>query len=247
MNRQQQEAPMPGSRIGLPLALIAGLGLAACSEPAAPGEDAVLDTDIAMVAAHATLEAVGIMATGDPRTGPFTRTRSIQFFDAAGREQARFDPETTDRIRTVFEMSGEVTREGWSASVSRTSDLTVSGLAGRETTRTWDGTGSERVSRSRHTDAGGTRSYEMTANTTIAGVVVPVHGTGEPWPLSGSITHVVKATLAADGESRTRERTVVVTFDGTRTPSMTVNGEPYALDLGARPGHVPFLRPKPRR
>jgi hypothetical protein len=67
--------------------------------------------------------------------------------------------------------------------------------------------------------------------------VVPVPGSESPWPLSGTITRhwVITITNGPNGDA-TRERTVVVTFNGTQFATITVNGETSELDLGTRPG-----------
>lgn len=165
-----------------------------------------------------------------------TVTRTITFLDADGHTQSAYDATTTASIHVVAEVSGDVTRGPWSATVDRHRDFTISGLAGTETTRTVNGTGSETVSRSRVNANNETRSYDVTGSSTVSNVVVPVRGDGvDPWPLSGTITRTYTVTRTSGNNSgQSVTRTVVITFNGTSTPTATVNGEPYTLDLAHR-------------
>jgi hypothetical protein len=147
-----------------------------------------------------------------------------------------YDPLLTTSIHIVASVAGDVTQGPWSATVSRNRDFTISGLAGTETTRTVNGTGSESISRSRITAANETRSYTLTGNSTITNVVVPVRADSvDPWPLSGTITRTYTVTrTSGTNAGQTVTRTVVITFDGTPTPTATVNGAPFTLDLAHR-------------
>ncbi len=165
--------------------------------------------------------------------GPLTFLRSFAFFDAQGGAQEAFDPLTTASANFVTSVEGEVSRDAWSASVSRDRDRTVSGLVGEETTRTWNGTGSGEISRSRHTDGEEARTYEMEYTSSTSNVVVGVPRADNPWPLSGTVTKNVTVTITGgprDGTTATR--TVVVTFNGTQFVTATVNGETFEIDLG---------------
>ncbi len=233
------------ARIG-GLALLSTFALAACNDANGPSElDQALDEDVALVAADAVLEdlrqmyvslgsqaASGVSFDVAVPTGNFSRT--VSFFDADGNPQDAYNPLTTASIHVLIEMSGAVERDGWLATIARSRDLTVSGLEGEETERTWNGTSSTEVSRSQHTDENGTRTYEMSGVGTIEDVVRGVPRDENPWPLSGTITRsiTVVITNGPDGDV-THERTVVVTFNGTQFATLTVNGEEFELDLAA--------------
>jgi hypothetical protein len=174
--------------------------------------------------------------------------RSYSFRDANGAAQETYDALTTASIHILKSAEGDVERNSengnrWTASIDRNVDKTVSGLAGEETQRTWNGTANSAVDRAHFTPGSQSpdRTYDVTANGTAVNVVVPHprHGDGiDPWPLSGTITKVVTGTVTVtkDGETETHEinRTVVITFNGTQFPTATVNGEPFELDLGKR-------------
>jgi hypothetical protein len=224
------------------VALLATLAVSACDDVSAPDDADVLNADLAVVAADATLDGLSVMQ--DPGMGIHRadRTRTITFFDGSGAEQDRYDALTTASIRFTFDAAGTAARGPWSATIERHRELTVSGLAGEETTRTWNGSGSETITRSRTSDERGTRTYDLAGEFTIANVVVPVPGSDAPWPLSGTITRHYLVTLTTPDGTVTRERTVVITFNGTQTATAVVNGETFEIDLATRRGILPIPR-----
>lgn len=158
--------------------------------------------------------------------------RSVTFLDAQGTPQAAYDAQTTASVHLLVAVGGTVTRGPWSATIARTRDFTISGLAGTETTRTVHGTGSETVSRAGHGRNGVERGYALSAASTATAVVFPVRsGESDPWPLSGTITRTVTVTPLAGAPFT---RTVVITFNGTSAPTGTVDGEPFTFDLMQR-------------
>jgi len=242
-------------------ALTAALALTGCDDATAPEElPAGFAQDVATMVAEATVDdieamrlagiplgvtgetasaAVGGLAPGDRLTREWSRS----FFDASGAEMDAFDPLLTESIVTVATVVGELSRPRWSASLDRERETRVSGLAGEESERVWNGTAHDRVERTRFTDERGDRSYSSTSQRTIENVVVGVPRSDVPWPLSGTITHELTITIVngPDGDV-TRERTVVVTFDGTRFVTVTVNGEAFEVDLADRSGARPRRR-----
>jgi hypothetical protein len=165
-----------------------------------------------------------------------TITRTVTYYAAGSATQTAYDPLLTASIHIVASVTGDVTHGPWSATVSRNRDFIISGLAGTETSRTVNGTGSESISRSRVTASNETRSYDLTGTSRVDGVVVPVRGDGtDPWPTAGTITRTYTVTrTSGTNAGQTVTRTVVVTFNGTSTPTATVNGEPFTLDLAHR-------------
>lgn len=233
--------------------------------------DQALSLNAAIVAADATLEdvalagtpfAFGIQGAPEPGMGPggmggmggmgepggrrgiggdFSGTRSVTFYDAGGHEQEAYDALTTASIHVVMEIGGDVERTGWSGSVSRTRDMTVSGLEGEEATRTFNGSGSESVGRSRTLDDGSEASFDMEGTFTHANLVVPVPGSESRYPRSGTVTRTMSVTVVNGPEGDvTRNVNVVITFDGTNTATAEVNGETYEIDLDTRPGGFPL-------
>ena len=111
--------------------------------------------------------------------------------------------------------------------------MTVSGLFGSETQRTWNGTGSAATNRTRVSDENGDREYDMSSTDTISNVVhaVPRRGT---WPLSGTITRNVTVVVISGEDTKTRTRTVVIEFKGTQFATITINDEVFRFDLETR-------------
>ena len=247
-------------------ALAAALALGGCSDQATTPSplDQALTLNAAIVAADATLEDITLASVpfnfGMGSMGPgmsgmrkgqpggqqgigrdIAGTRSRTFFDANGQEQEAYDSLTTARIHVVVDIAGDVSRGPWSGSVTRTRDMTVTGLLGRETTRTFNGNGSESVSRSRTLDDGSEATFDMDGTFTQSNVVVPVPGSESRYPLSGTVTRTMKVSVVNGPQGDvTRDVTVVITFDGDNTATAIVNGETTEIDLDARPGGFPL-------
>jgi hypothetical protein len=167
--------------------------------------------------------------------GKLTITRSYAFWDASNVSQDHFDALLTAKANIQAHATGERDLPNWSATVDRTRDLTATGLAGDETERTWNGTGSSHITRSRHTDNGPARSYDLDCSFTVTDVVVPVPRGADRFPISGSITHTCTVTFVGgpkDGQTITR--TVTVTFNGNESVSLIINGHTFDLDLKTR-------------
>jgi hypothetical protein len=168
--------------------------------------------------------------TCGPNTLPngLVETHSYQFLDAGNAPQSAFDSLTTASIHFTAKLSGTTTGPLHSK-VDDQHDLTVSGLAGVETSRTWNGTGV-----SDHQDSLGHVVIDTHVTTTVTNVVLPVHRAINAYPLSGTIaTHTV-----VSGGLMPIDQTASLTFDGTRFATLTINGVTYKLDLGRIP-HLP--------
>jgi hypothetical protein len=250
---------------GAAVAAVAVLALGGCQNSTGPTPSSAFLQNAAQVTADATLEDVTLATTpfgfgqvgvsaqsvgtgmrwGPPGGamgigGTYSGTRSVTFYDSAGNVQTYYDPLTTDSIRFVLEVSGSVARDNWSASIDRTREMTISGLLGQETTRTFNGTGNETISRSR-TDTLGTTTYNMTGSFTVDSVVVPVPGSTPRWPLSGTITHDLTVTVSGPNGNQTKSVTAVITFDGTSTATAVINGQTMQIDLATPWGRNPIV------
>lgn len=160
--------------------------------------------------------------------------RTITLLDASGATESAFDSLLTASIHVVADISGDRTHGTWSGTVARHRDFTITGLAGTETSRTINGTGSENVSASRVNKNDSTRSYTLTGSSTVTNVVMPVRSAdgGNGWPTSGTISRTFTVTVTSGPNTgKTTTRAVVITFNGTSTPTGTVNGTPFTIDL----------------
>ncbi len=235
-------------------ALPALLFAVACSDsPNSPAEtDQQLSLDVANYVADMTsddlymLDLYSGMATGPvlasgshpPRFFDLTITRDVTFYDELGEVQAGYDPLLTAEINIVFHMEGSHARTGEMGSldveVNRDRDMWLSGLLGEETERLWNGTGSAAVSRTRISDTIGDRQYDMSSSTVVENVLVRLPRSENPWPISGTITRQVHVEIVWDEGTVVKDFTVVITFDGDQFVTITVNGEPFELDLAER-------------
>jgi len=253
-------------RVQAGVILAAALAVGACDDATTPNaqDDAVV-LDMAVLAADAVLETVTMwgqpfgfgqvpMLT-DGRThrpgrpggkgsfsGQFSGTRSVTFYDQGGAEQDAYDPLTTESIWIIREIAGEITRDNFAASIERTRDMTVSGLAGEETHRTWNGSGSEEMSRSGVREDGTKRSHAVSGTFEYEDVVVPIPGSDPRYPVSGTITRSMTATHTTADGTRTRQVEIVVTFNGSAIVTAIVNGEVMEIDLSTRMGRNPLRR-----
>jgi len=249
------------------LAAMAALVLAGCDDSGtAPQLDDEVLLNAAVVVADATIEDVnlatasfGFGAAGAPELGErfgggpgmpgghrgiggdLSGTREVSFYDASGAEQDAYDAETTASIHFVLDVAGDVARDTWSASIERTRDMTVSGLEGNETTRTFNGSGTETISRSRTLDDGSEATHDMSGTFTYDDVVVPVPGSETRWPLSGTIHRTLQISVV-NGINGDYAKTVdaTITFDGDATATAVIDGETVEIDLSTREGRFPI-------
>ncbi len=162
-----------------------------------------------------------------------TINRSFALFDAQNQPMQGYDNQLTASANFQWSVQGTVTRDNWTGTVQRARNMTVSGLAGLESQRTWNGTGSNHVE-AEFTGQGGTRSYTHDVQTTASNVVVAVpRALNNPWPLSGTLTADVTSNRPRFGGG-TVDFTAVVTFNGTRIVPLDVGEREFCLDLATR-------------
>lgn len=239
---------------------VTGVALVACGDTPVESDE-MLVLDMALIAADATIEDLTLWSQpfsftpaaapqpvpGEPGgrdgfSGTFSGTRSVLFRDEAGGEQSGYDPLTTESIQIEHEIEGEVSRAGWTAAIYRERLKTVSGMAGEEVTRTWNGTGTETVSRSMHLDDGTERSYESEGTVEYSDVIVPIPGSDPRWPLSGTISRAMTVTRSGPDGEVTRSVEIVITFTGEQVVTVSVNGAEMDIDLAERVGGNPIRR-----
>jgi hypothetical protein len=178
--------------------------------------------------------ATGRFTCPDVVKDGLTLSRSAAFADATGAAMSHYSDTLTASANFQLGVAGVHTTIAGADSISRQRNMTATGLAGHETTRTWNGTGT-RTDGGYALDTLKTRSYHTQDATTFANIVVKLPRGQNPWPLSGTITRQVNgsASVAKDGVTRTFTvaKTVVVTFNGTRLVPMTIGGVAFTLDL----------------
>ncbi|MFH1764320.1 MAG: hypothetical protein ABIF09_09020 [Gemmatimonadota bacterium] len=232
-------------------AAVLALGAAACEDGATNTnafDDAGLRLDAALVAADGMFQDLAHMesstvwagtgfapeAVGVEIQGSRSFSKTVTFFDAAGVVQSNYNAETTAKMHIVADLTREVTHTFWSAEIARHRDMTVTGLEGAETERTWNGTSNGTVQRSRHPEGGEVRTYDMTSSGVITNVVRVVPRADNPYPKSGSITRTIHAVRTVDGVEEVRDVVATITFDGDNTATMTVGAESWEINLDDR-------------
>ena len=165
-----------------------------------------------------------------------TIQRSFAVFGADAAQTA-YDPVTTDSVNFQVYRTGSIggpTRTVW---LNQSRNTTISGLAGAETERIWNGIGT-RADSVLATENGVTRLVRIGSVDRISGLRFAVPRTTNPFPLRGTITHDVTVTTvtsnANGAQSRTAARHVEITFDGTRTAQMRIGTQSCTLDLETR-------------
>jgi hypothetical protein len=167
-------------------------------------------------------------------SGGLTLNRDYAFLDASQAAQSAYNASTTASANFHVSVTGTHVADNGQDVVNRDRTLTVSGLAGAETSRTWNGTGT-RSDNGYRTVADVKRSYTVNDAVTVANVVVNLPRSQNPWPMSGTITRQISGTASVTKTDVTKSfsvtRTVTITFNGTQNATVTVGGNTYTLDL----------------
>ena len=166
-----------------------------------------------------------------------TVVRSFAYFNAAGGVMQRYDPVLTARVNYQTSMVGTVGDGATFAGVShRSSNQTMSGLAGHETTRIWDGAGVSADTTTHH-DSLGARKYAGARLDSLKGMTFIFPRTPGTYPLAGQAVQVANFTVTATGhtnEMRSVSRRVVTTFNGTADVAVTSGSVTCRLNLDTR-------------
>ena len=171
--------------------------------------------------------------------GGLTLTRDFAFLDANNTSQSAYDAAATASANFHVAVTGTHTATNGVDNVNRERSLTASGLAGTETSRTWNGTGT-RSDNGYRTEGEVTRHYAVTDAVALSNIVVNLPRSAHPWPVSGTITRSLTGTgsVTKQGVERSfsMSRTLTVTFNGTQFATVTVGDRTYSLDLAT--GHA---------
>jgi hypothetical protein len=166
--------------------------------------------------------------------GGLTLNRDYGFFDANQGAQSAYSASTTASANFHVNVAGVHVATAGADTVNRDRSLTVSGLEGAETSRTWNGTGTRSDGGFRQ-EADVKRNYHTTDAVTVSNVVVNLPRSSNPWPMSGSITRQISGTASVSkaevSKSFAVSRTVTITFNGTQYATVTVGSDTYTLDL----------------
>jgi len=228
------------SRFRLLLAA-AAIGVTACTDATTPNliSDSQVSADVAASSGDAiATDIAGLIANeafaGMPSApaGLFasppgvSETRSRTCFDAQDVQQQQCDDQTTAKVVLHWTLDGGRAGDHFSASIHRIRDLTISGLAGTETSRTHDGVG---TSNDTTVFAGEriTRTSVESAIDSVKSIVFNLPHATNPWPVSGSVVRRLTLHITVEGdnvsESRDANRRVEVIFPADAQGNVTIN------------------------
>ncbi len=182
-------------------------------------------------------DATGFYTCTKAQENGFTITRAYRYW-AGGSIAVRYAEASTDSVNHRWAQTGvraatDTSNGGTtrSVSVNRTDTSTMKVVRGTTPQHVWNGTGT-RTDTSTAGDRNGTRRYVLTAVDTAQAVTYALPRSSNAWPISGTITHDVRAVwTSAKGATTTTTRHAVVTFNGTSTASVQVGGITCSLDL----------------
>jgi hypothetical protein len=162
-------------------------------------------------------------------------SRSFAFYDAQGAALQTFDSTKVESVNFQAQIDGNFQRDVfWSAGIHRTRNATVSGLISLKPQRKWNGVGSGADTVS-HIGLDGIRRLAGTSTETVTDVLMPGKDAASQVPLSGTIAVAVDYTASLQSATGvvTKEvkRSVLVTFNGTTSPSLQIGTLSCVLHL----------------
>jgi hypothetical protein len=169
--------------------------------------------------------------------GEFSFSFRIRFFDRHGVEQPAYDPQTTARMSVEARAHGRVVTAEQRAEVGVARWLDVGGLLPSEVALEIDGASHDTADcEFAARDGSAERRYHLLAGGVLTDVLKLKDERVNPYPLSGTARWDVEADAFvrdASGTSQARyEATVIVTFNGTKHPTIEVNKRwRYRMDL----------------
>ncbi len=156
---------------------------------------------------------------------------TIAFYDASGATETAYDSTATDSVRIAGDLTGSVTLGDWSATIARHRTFVVTGLAGTETSRTWNGSGGDTLTSTLTDSTGATHQSSIAGSVNAHAVVVPV-GTGSQWPTSGTVTGQLTVTSTSGSDNgKTYQLNGTITFNGTSEVPLTINQTTFIVNL----------------
>jgi hypothetical protein len=176
--------------------------------------------------------------------GNVTYTFTRAFYDADGVELAEYGPAAV-RLRVTSRAAGGITGLQFAATLGHAGLTDVTGIAPSADTLGFDGAADDTV-QTQFTSLDGlhTRHFSWLAHLAYADVRLLKARDVNPWPLSGTATWAVHAERLRAGARGDVEAVfdalVVVAFDGTQYPEVTVNGT-YRYRVNLNTGQVARL------
>jgi hypothetical protein len=160
--------------------------------------------------------------------GGLTFTQSRTFYNLQGDPLPGYGL-TAVRLVIDSRVTGSIVTTRYAATVGRTGTLDVRGIQALADTLHFEGTAQDTAQCAFRSLSGARQRYFYTVDTrSIENVAVLKDRTANPWPLSGRIVWTVTADRLRSNNRNDIEwhftGTAILTFDGTSTPELVVNG-----------------------
>lgn len=169
--------------------------------------------------------------------GGLTWSVVVRFFDAGGNEQPIYNPLTTARVVVHAKVRGTLASPEHHAFIGSDRMLDVVGLLPSESTIEIDGAANDTADAAFDAaDGSASRRYHLVGAGALADVRQLKDAAVNPYPLSGTVRWEVIADASSTDQNGTKEAhydaTVLVTFNGTRYPTIEVSEHfRYRMDL----------------
>ncbi|MDQ6737453.1 MAG: hypothetical protein M3Z30_07110 [Gemmatimonadota bacterium] len=166
-----------------------------------------------------------------------TLIMSYAYFDASGNPMPAYNGTTTEKIIYNSQLDGPVGDGSTMTGMThRRQEQILTGLSGKEVTRTWNGVGRSADTTDYHT-ATVSRHYVGAEVDSMRNVVYRQPRTPGTYPLSGEMVRVANYTATSVGkatESRSVSRRVITTFNGTANVSIRSGNVTCTLHLDTK-------------
>ncbi|MGI9076677.1 MAG: hypothetical protein ACR2G6_05005 [Gemmatimonadaceae bacterium] len=158
-----------------------------------------------------------------------TISAEYALYDALGASQMTYNDITTASAQVWYKAFGNLVNPTGAADIDRVRTLTVNGLSGTESQRTFGGSGTDQASGTITGSPG--KTYVLSDTTIAPNVVYGIPLALNVWPRSGTLTTKSQLNVTELGVTTTTNKSVVITFNGTRLVNMDVGSTGFTLDL----------------
>jgi len=193
-------------------------------------------TSAAPVSGSRGASAQAVMSDTTFTIGAITWTLTRNWYDAGGNAQASYNPVTTVRMIASARGTGSISGTNFQGSYGGYGLLDVSGVSMLQDTLTTQATHADTLQSTFTSINNVTRQFYCVQSSNWVDVRQLKPVSSNPWPLSGTATfHVDADRLRSSNRGDVEAHlvaTVVITFNGTRYPNVTIDGKySYQFDL----------------
>jgi len=158
-----------------------------------------------------------------------TLSAEYALYNGFGIAQEAYDDLTTASAQVWYKAFGNLVNPTGAANIDRVRTLTVNGLSGTESERTFGGFGTDQATGSIEGSSG--KDYVLSATTIATNVVYGIPFASNVWPRSGTLTTQSQLDVTELGVTTTTHKSVTITFNGTQLVNMDVGSTGFTLDL----------------